>query len=317
MGLACEMASDGQPSCIRRADSGRDAGDRDVGTDAERDADSDADARVDATADADAGDAAGDATSGDADAAAPEPENLYLVIRDSLVTVDPESADYTMVGSTGLLVDSVIAGAWDPVSEVPYVIVFDDSLDEPRLGTIDLCTGAVTPGARLSIGMTGVGYAEGTVVDPATGTLFVSVSAPSVADYLSETFGSVNVATGAVTALGVVSPIQEDIDAMTFSDEILALDVDSSSGARAIYSVSATSGATTPLATLTEPLIGIAYSRARGQLFAYRFATPNRELVTIDLEAESVTPIGTIHTDADFAGGTMGGFFFAPRPTCP
>lgn len=152
----------------------------------------------------------------------------------------------------------------------------------------------------------------------AAGTLFVSVSpGPAVNDYLSETVGTVEVATGAVTVLGTVQTLQNDVDAMTLDGDgdLLALDGDVNTGQRAVYTIDPANGAASHVATFDSPLISIAYSRWLDRMFAYRLSA-NRDLVELDLSDSTLTDIGTIHTEADFGGSTLAGLFFAPEPSC-
>lgn len=253
-----------------------------------------------------------------ADAPPPDaavPDVLFAFLNGSLYRIDPDTAALTVVGETGLGVASLADAEWDASAGVARVVV--SAFTAPSLATVDLCTGAITTGPRLSHEGLDLIVSEGFTIDPATGTLYASIDGDRGGSFLSELAATLDPATGAATSLGAVDTLQDDLDQLAWADgTLVGLDVLVGTGAQ-LYDVNTTTGATALRANVAEQVNRIAYDVARSRLVATTARETPRRLVEIDLTTGALTTIGTTHTDAEHGGATIDAIFVAPAPTCP
>jgi hypothetical protein len=129
--------------------------------------------------------------------------------------------------------------------------------------------------------------------------------------------GTVDPATGAVTALGPVTTLQNDLDQLVWIDTApVGLDVSIPAGA-ALYDIDTTTGATTLRANVTTLVQRIAWDPVAERLLAVTARETPRRLVELDVTTGTLTPIGDTHTAAELGGNTIDAIFMAPSPTCP
>lgn len=221
--------------------------------------------------------------------------------------------------------------SWDSDDNVARVIVGPYSptgggaVLTPRLGTIDLCTGAVTEGPAITINGDQVRRAEGLVEDPATHTYWITVGTTGTGaptQYLSESNGTVNTTTGAVTVVGNHQTYQDDGDWLTFiGSSLTLLDVASGSSQGAIYTINQSTGAATKRADTGPTVLRIAYDPTREVLFGTtgtgtEGSGVGRGVVTIDPDTGAFTSLGTTLGDGTYGGGHFTGLLPAPEPDC-
>lgn len=145
-----------------------------------------------------------DAGSETTDAGVPEPRDLYVFIGTELYALDDETAEATLVGESDL----------GPITRATFVPSVDaivgvyDNPGTPKLATIDVCTGEATHLANLTIPGN---FIDGIDIDPATGTVFATVSANGThpADGAAEHFVRLNVSTGVATSEGDLTGIAD------------------------------------------------------------------------------------------------------------
>ncbi len=275
----------------------------------------DAPPRIDAAVDA-AVDAAPDAL--------PAHAALFALIDAKLVAVDPATGAITEIGPTGQTWGVI---SWDDAAHVMRFVIDNYSpvggAATPRLGTIDLCTGTITPGPAITINGTQVRRAEGIVRDPSSGTWYAAFGTSGTAgatQYISESNGTVDVATGAVTPHGSHTTLQNDGDLLFFAGTTLELlDVATASNSGATYAIDKTTGAATLVATTGPTVLRIAPDPTRGIAFASYGATnaTGRGVGTIDLTTGGVTPLPVSLPDATYPGLQFTGLASAPAPICP
>ncbi len=243
------------------------------------------------------------------------PDTLFAFLDDKLFRVDSVTAGLTEVGPLGVGAGTFASAAWDPEAGVARLVT--SAFSAPTLATVDLCTGTVTQGARLSLDGTDLGQIEGFTIDLASNTVYASVDADRGGVFLSEAIGTVDPTTGAVTVLGTVDTLQDDIDQLSWVDgEVIGLDVLVGTGAE-LYDVNTTTGATTVRASVPEVVNRLVYDPARGRFLAATARENPRRLVEVDPDTGGLTTIGNTHTDAEHGGLTIDAIVIAPDPNCP
>lgn len=274
---------------------------------------------------ADAGDA-GDA--GDAEGDAGDGKNaLFAHIDETLVTVNPTTGAIATVGVTE---QKWIVLAWDATAKVARIVLNPFSAvggpPTPALGTIDLCTGNITPGPAITVGGVQVRRSEGLVQDPATGKFFISYGTSgnsSATEFVSEKTGTIDVATGAVTNKGSHGTLQNDGDNLMFLGASLKLlDVATSVNNGALYDLNPVTGAASNPITTGPALLRVTYDPTRDVVFTAA-GTGNepsvsaRSIGTLDRTTGANTSLGTVLANGDHTGHHFNGILSAPKPVCP
>jgi len=271
-------------------------------------------------------DAGNDATAADTGTDAGTLNALYAHLNQTLVRVNPDTGALTSVGSTGL---PWIVLAWDNVAKVARVVVDVYSpvggAATPKLGTIDLCTGAVTAGPAITLDGTQVRRAESLVQDPASGTWYVGFGTAGTAaatEFLSERSGTIDVATGAVTAIGTHDTFQDDADIMMVAGgSLYLLDVATSNNTGGLYVVDKTTGAAaTPLVT-GSTLLRVAYDPTRDVVFTAAGTgtepnAANRSIGKLNRTTGANTPLGPVVATGQYGNLHFNGLLSAPAPDC-
>ncbi len=269
-----------------------------------------------ATEDADAIDAdQGDAS--DAADAGPALNGLYTHLDGKLISVDPVTGATNEIGPTGQ--PGYVVFAWDDTAKVARVITSPAESATvtamPKLGTINLCTGAITSGPAITLNGTQVLRAEGLAQDPGTGTFYVAFGtvAGSSNWYRSENSGTIDIATGFVTKIGSHNTTQDDADAITFVGNVLYL-VDTGS----IYSIAKATGVATLVSNASSSL-HIAYDPTRDVTFGSIGQTDatGRGVATVNLSTGALTKLGAGIPDTTSPGKQITALVSAPKPVCP
>lgn len=281
------------------------------------------DAGLDAGADGgrDAGPGEGDAGT---DAGTGSLAALYVHLDGQLHRADPLTGELTPVGPTG---QTWIALAWDDSAQVARAIIGNFSpvggAATPRLATVDLCTGAVTPGPVLAVGGTQVRRAEALARDPDGGAFFLTFGRTGTAaatQYVSESTGTVDVGTGAVTVRGDHQTLQDDGDGLLFHQgALLLLDVATDLNQGALYRLEPSTGAATKLVDVGPKVLRVAGDPTRGVVFASYgdVAGTNRGLGTLDAATGVLTRLDAGLPDSRSPGVNISGLLVAPPPRCP
>lgn len=274
---------------------------------------------VDGGADA-ASDGGGDASLPDA---GPAQNGLFLHLGAKLYGVDVTTGALTEIGATG---QEFIVLAWDDAAKVARVVLDPYSpaagAGTPKLGTIDLCTGAVTPGPALTLDGVQVRRAEGLARDPGTGTFYLTFGTSNggaATEFLSERNGTVDVATGAVTAIGTHQTLQDDGDTVFFvGNDLRLLDVAQGINQGAVYAIDKATGAATKVVDTGPTVLRIAPDTTRGLSYAAA-GTANaatRSVGTVDLATGAYTRIGADFPANLATGLQVNGLLSAPKPVC-
>lgn len=256
--------------------------------------------------------------------AAPPLNGLFAHLGGTLYAVDPTTAALTPVGATG---QEWIVLAWDAEANVARAIVRPYSpvggAASPTLATIDLCTGAITEGPAITLNGNQVRRAEGLVRDPVSGVFSITYGTAGTStptEFLSESNGTVDVATGVVTARGNHDTVQDDGDGLFFDGTTLMLiDIASASSAGFLYSINQTTGAATQVASTGPKLLRVAYDPTRDVFFA-AFGETNatgRGVATLDVATGAYTQIGDLVPSGTATGLQFNGLLSAPLPVCP
>lgn len=262
----------------------------------------------------------------DADAAAP-PNALFAHINQNLVSIDPTTGAVTTIGPTN---EQWIVFAWDDTAKIARVITKPYSpvggAASPKLGTINLCTGAISDGPAITLNAAQVRRAEGLAQDPTTGTFritFGTEGTTATTEFLSEKNGTIDVTTGAVTLVGSHDTLQDDGDCLTFADSTLKLlDVASANNTGALYTLDKTTGAVSSPVTTGATVLRVAYDKTRDVVFTASGtgadgAATNRVIGTLNLTTGATTPLGAALGAGTYANGNFNALMSAPAPSCP
>lgn len=287
------------------------------------------DAGLDAGAATDAGilDAAADegvADAGDVDAGI-QPRFIYTLMAGDLVQVNLDTGTHETIGATG---HTFVSLAWDNIANVARVI-YDINMpgeSTAKVGTIDLCTGVITPGVTLHIGAMDLTYAEGFAQDPATGTFWVSYPTVGAGNqYATNRVGTVDVTTGEVTFVGTVTSEQNDVDSMTFVDgAIIFADVARSTPTTEVYRATPPTSGTAMTQTLivrapTDAITRIAYDANNDQVLVLNAVTTSmdRHAAVMNRETGETTRLIPSLDASVYPGASYFAMLVAPPPVCP
>lgn len=268
---------------------------------------------------------AGEIDAGPVGASDGGPRNaLYAHIAGYLVVVDVTSGALTEVGPTG---QQYIALAWDETAGVTRAVIGNftplGGATTPKLGTIDLCTGVVTVGPNVSVDSVQVRRSEALTRDPSTGVFYVTVGRNGTAadtEFISESVGTIDVATGAVTVLGNPQTLQNDGDGLAFVGQTLELlDVATGLNQGALYRIDKTNGQATKVSDPGARVLRIAFDASRGVMFAaYGEGTGTaRGIGTLSLDSGALTPLGADLQDASYPSNQFTALVSVPLPSCP
>lgn len=296
------------------------------------DASSTADGLQDASADVAASEAAlllPDAMAPDAesdanaDAAASLLNVVYATFNGTLVRIDPDNATVVPVGKlrnkaneAQLYTDVVMH--WSGAGDTALAVL---DYANPQLGTVDLCTGLVTPGALITRTASPNLVVEGLALHP-NGTWFASGGNPANKQSpISNHIGTLNTTSGVFTDLGAaVMSFQDDGDGLFFRGETLyGFDVATTNNRLDVFTINLTTGANTNvlMPTYGANLVPLrtAYDASRDKAFAWRAG--DRQLIEISLTENIVRPLFATHAANLYANQPSRGFFVAPSPRCP
>jgi hypothetical protein len=270
---------------------------------------------------------AGAPDAGAPDAGTPDagsPRVLFGHIGGRLVRLDADTGALTEVGPTG---QPYLAAAWDARAGVVRAIIGNFSpvggAPTPRLGTLDLCTGALDAGPTITLNGVQVRRAEAMMTNPDGGATVITVGTSGTGtptQYLSESNGTVDLATGAVTVRGQHQTLQDDGDGLVFIGGQLYLhDVATDLGQGALYRLDPATGAATKAVDLGSKVLRITNDTTRGVLFVAFGETDGtaRGIGTLDLDAGTFTRLGPDLPDALYPGASFTLLQALPPLTCP
>ncbi|MCA9550650.1 MAG: hypothetical protein KC933_11490, partial [Myxococcales bacterium] len=244
----------------------------------------------------------------------PAPDALLVFVASSLFSFDRSAGTLHEVGPTGYGALAILSPTYVPSTGALHVIV--DFINAPTLATVDPCTGAVTRGPRITYNGTPVSAAEGLAID-ASGTVFVSIKRTARSGPVTETIGTIDLGTGAVTALGTVTTLQNDVDQLAYGDGTLyALDVDTSVGQGGIYTIDPSTGAATLVVLVSDTLRRMIWDPVAHALIGATADTPDRQLVSIDLTTGALTPTHSLNAEAQLGGALVDALALLPG-ACP
>jgi DNA-binding beta-propeller fold protein YncE len=226
------------------------------------------------------------ATPSPSSAAPPNGTVLTLTWEDAqLFAVDPTDAATTLIGAGAFT--SMTGISWDEITGTLYAVDYDFS--PASLYTIDPDTGAGT-----LVGSMGLDEPTGLDVEPGTGTLFLVYD-----DDGGSMLATVDPVTAAVTDIG---PTLDGDLAIRMS----GIGFDPTDGTLYgfgyddnLYEIDPTTGAMTLLHAEVFEGYGVAFD-CEGNLLASDSETDG-QLVSIDTETGTVTPIGSMDLDGDFS----------------
>ncbi len=266
---------------------------------------------------------AGPADAGPADAG---PLNvLYAHIDSTLVSVDLATGAITPIGPTN---QEWITLAWDDSSKLARAITGGYSpvgtgALTPMLGTVDLCTGAIDAGVKITVDGGQVRRAEGLARNPDGGTFFIAIGRTgtgSSTQYLTESNGTIDVETGAVTILGNHQTLQDDGDCMTFvGDTLYLMDVATANNSGQMYQIDQNTGAAMAAVNSGPKVLRIAYDSTRNMVFATYGETngTTRGVGTLDLTTGTLTKLGSDIANSLYPGAHFTGLMSTPPHVCP
>lgn len=243
------------------------------------------------------------------------PVILVGVYGGQFLHIEPTTAATRHIANTGHLNMRPI---WDSNAQIMRSLV--DQNTAPRIGSIDLCTGAVDAGVRLRKADGGTLVHVESIAQAPDGGFYVSVDYDNSASTVSERVGILDLATGLVTPLpGTVNTIEDDVDGLFFIGETLyAFDIADPANMSQFLIVNRDAGTTTVVRSVSDNYRRFAYEPARGVVYAWQHFT--NELATVDLATGALTTIDGGFPVGGFDAGSaayMDGFDWAPRPICP
>lgn len=252
---------------------------------------------------------------------------LFAHIDKKLVAVNPSTGAIADVGVTN---KEWIVLAWDDVAKVARVVIDPYSpvggAATPKLGTISLCNGTITEGPAITLDGAGVRRVESLAQHPTTGVFsigFGTAGTASATEFLSERNGTIDVATGAVTAVGMHQTHQDDADVFTFVGASLRLlDVATTNGTGSLYVLDPATGSVSAPIVTGPNLVRVAYDKSRDVVFtAFGVgAEPNtssRSIGKLNMTTGANTPLGTVLAAGTYGGAHWSGLVSAPAPVCP
>ncbi len=269
-------------------------------------------------------DAAGGTDATDAADAPVDTRNVLIATIDNgLYSVDMTTGALQEMGTT---THAALMLGWDDVAKITRVIVDRYSPlngdPTPKLGTLDLCTGTVTVGPPITLQGAQVRRVEGIVQDPSTGTFWLTYGIVGPAEFLTESTGTVDVTTGAVTAVGNHATTEGDGDGTTFVDDVLYMvDNAATTGQGFLYTVNKANAQVTQVVSTGTEIRRIAYDPTRKTMYAAggTGAIPNvtnRFIASLDIKTGQRTPLTTV-PETTKPGIQFAGFMSAPKPVCP
>ena len=234
------------------------------------------------------------------------------------MTLDPTTGAIVEIGPVAQTFAPLV---WDVKANVARIIT--SAVTAPRLGTIDLCTGVVTDGPRMTSGGSDLDMAEGFTQDPVSGTFYATVDLDNSATTVTEATATVNITTGAITKIGDHTTLQNDGDVLAWiGTQLHLLDVATNDSKTAYYTVDTGTGAATlvkEVAAKPELPFRFVEDKSRGKVFA-TYGTENaqtRGFASIDLASGTMTPIGAVLNVATYSGQNFQTLMVAPKPNCP
>lgn len=253
---------------------------------------------IDAGADTnDAGtDAPMDAGADTSDAGASVP-TLFAVIGNDLVAINPTTAEATTVGAIGAISDTLTRMRWDAMNETLYA-VYDVATGTPKLATLDVCTGAATAVADLTLpsGMTigGIDFDD-------AGQAYVSISADAGSS--EEMLATLDTSTGVVTT-GVAFSMAIDADIILLGSPSLAIDQDPPSDSHIFYDFDLGTGAISNMRSGSPRVAHQAFHE--GTMYGLDVTSDPAPLVTIDVASAVATDVGGSFDVATFRAMATG-----------
>jgi hypothetical protein len=271
----------------------QDSGTTDTGTDA---------AVTDAGADAD--ETGADASLG---------MGMYMHSAGNLYLLDTADAGITLIGASGA---TDVRLVWDEGAGIMRGVA--RALTDPTLVTVDLCTGAVTEGARI-VKVNDAGADSGPLVRGecwarrADDTWWAGVDwngdPPNTP--LSESLARFDIDSGSVQRIAFpFKTTQADCDNAVFvGDEFYALDVaqPTTSG---IYRIDLNDAGEHKVGVPTPDMVRMGYDEGQATLFC---VGSSHKLYRVDVNEAGTTVLGTYLSDASVADSLA----MAPIPTCP
>lgn len=279
------------------------------------DATSSADGTVEAGTDAQvttdaATEAATDASLDASDAADAGPQvALFAHVTGKLHRVDPTTAAMTFIGDTG---QNDVRMYWDPAAGVMRGIV--DALTAPKISTINLCTGAITLGPRLTKALDAglVARAECIARHP-NGTWYAGADWNGDPPNSPGSESLVTLETDSGIATRIVGPIQttqNDCDTAAFiGTDFYVLDP-AQPTTNGLWRVDIVDGGGVKVGSPPTEIVRIGWDESRATLFGYG---QSQRLFKLDVGDASATVVGNLASDAT----TFDSITAAPVPVCP
>jgi len=260
---------------------------------------------------------------------------LYGIIGSYLVEVNAATGQATEVAELwGAATTYVGPLAFDPITKKLYSLA--DRFSEPKLATIDLCTGEVSVIGPIILNGKLVYFTEGIAINP-QGVIYASVSANNPVgvnwDYESETLVTLDPNSGAATHVVKINGTKpytggrdSEADGLEFVGDTLYATDDDGDGPTDIFTINILTGWATWLNELHTPRFNnvndMAYNSDTGLLYGFdpgaNLPGYSRYLCTIStIFPATATPIGITHTADEFGGARMSGLAWASVECCP
>jgi hypothetical protein len=242
---------------------------------------------------------------------------LFGTVSDFLVgdfySVDPTTGAATRIGPTGFI--GISSLAFHPITRVLYAVGFrldpDGDIVDVLL-TIDPVTGVGTQIGPTNIGPATVGMCPDTASDRTADIAFRSDGALFGFTPLCNALGTIDLTTGAFTALPTVNPSPSRGNGIAFSSSDVLFHANQSN----LSTLNQTTGALTPVAPLTFPagctglarMAALDFQPRTGRLFGILACnTTSWRLATIDTATGVITDIGPTATHLDGLAFEPGG----------
>jgi len=210
-----------------------------------------------------------------------------------------------------------IAMAYDTKAGVMRVIT--DGGSAPAIGTINLCTGAITAGPLMKVGATKLDVAEALGYDSKNDVAYATIDADHMGTTTSEALGKVDMGNGATTSVGAFGALT-DGDSMTFiGPTAYVIDTQTANTTTILYTVNTSTGAAKKVVNVDVGVIRVAYDSSRDVLFVAYVSTDKkvRRVAQMDRTTGVMTPVGTGIPEAMYAAASINALASAPRPSCP
>ena len=234
---------------------------------------------------------------------------LYGIIGDYLAVIDPNTGTATEVAPLTPTFTYINGLTYEPNLDKLLVVV--DWRFNPRLASIDRCSGEVTIIGFIDQPSLDIKLVEGLAYNPDDGLLYASgYETPPPANYWSRRLMTVDPLSGNATAVAnIAGTCENEADVLAFTSGAY-YSMDGCPNPVRLYSIDLTTGNSTYIGANSTTASRLAAHPVTGAL--YSISPGNRKLYNISATNGGASLIGETHSSTDFDGGLVRSITFGP-----